>query len=345
MKKALPIIAIAIVAVAIIAVGGALGISAVIGSDTTTTTNVEETTTVPSTTVPSTLSDNLLESVTDFTTQPSTEASTQTSTTKPTTTKPSTTTTTAKDEETTTPKGELDPDEMSQSSGAYVPVTPTAGLPSDMTFAGLYKSGYNVIGLKSYIYNDDKDPECMQKHFGYSPTYDALAGLIDFSIDTTRIDFKYEGKPYRIQLWKGQYISGSVGTVGGEIGVYTRTPGKIYLDPQFYDCAAEEDWLKMEMTILWDENGDGNYLPQFTRNYDDFWWATGFVDGQLKDLNDSNSLRLLGRLTFESEEQAQLFAEGLKKAGFTQVSTFNPNSPDTFKIYGKDVMLLWQYVR
>ena len=39
---------------------------------------------------------------------------------------------------------------------------------------------------------------------------------------------------------------------------------------------VEEDWLKMEMTILWDEFDDGVYRPQLTRNYDDFWWCTGF---------------------------------------------------------------------
>lgn len=262
-----------------------------------------------------------------------------------TTKKPSTTATTKAPEETTAPpKGELNPDEMSQSSGTKRPVTASKNLPKDMSFSGLYSSGYPVIGTKPYIFNDDKDPNCMQRKFGYMPAYDAGASLIDFSIETIRIDFKYENKPYRIQLWKGQYISGDIGTIGGEIGVYTRTPGKIYL-PEYYDCAAEEDWLKMEMTIFWDEFDDGNYLPQFTRNYDDFWWATGFVDGQLKDRLDSNSLRLLGRITFESDEQAQLFAEGLAKNGFTEVSTFDPNKIDVYKLYGKDVIFMWQNLR
>ena len=344
-KNNLPVIAVAVVAVCLVAVAGVLGFKAVNASKPTVSDETvsdsaavsysfEESTTLP---VLQTILDSTSQTVSDIFS--STKASSTTTKKATTTQKP-----TQAPTEPTTQKGELDPDDMSHSSGTKRPVTASKNLPADMSFAGLYGSGYDVIGTKPYIFNDDKDPECMQKNFGYNPTYDALAGLIDFSIETTRIDFKYEDKPYRIQLWKGQYISGDIGTVGGEIGVYTRTPGKYYSGGH-YDCAAEEDWLKMEMTILWDEFDDGNYLPQFTRNYDDFWWATGFVDGQLKNLNDSNSLRLLGRITFESEEQAQLFADSLGKKGFTKVSTFDPTVIDTYKIYGKDVIFLWQNIR
>lgn len=351
----LPVIAVALVAVCLVAIAAVLvfkaddgpaisteNISDSVGNNSNYYPYQETTTTQPAT-------QTTIQSILDITTKVATDTFVPSST-KPTTsktTKPSTEKTTepkTEKPETTAPqKGELDPDEMSQSGGASVPVTPSGKLPKDMSFAGLYNSGYDVIGTKRYIFNDDKDPNCMQRKFGYMPAYDASASLIDFSIETTRLDFKYENKPYRIQLWKGQYISGDIGTVGGEIGVYTRTPGKVYL-PEYYDCAAEEDWLKMEMTIFWDEFDDGNYLPQFTRNYDDFWWATGFVDGNLKDRHDSNSLRLLGRITFESNEQAELFAGALSKKGFTEVSTFELEI-DTFKIYGKDVIFMWQNIR
>lgn len=221
-------------------------------------------------------------------------------------------------------------------------VTPSGNLPQDMSFAGLSLMGYDVIGQKAYIYNDDKDPECFQKNFGYNPLYDWGAQFIDFSIETTRLDFNYDNKQYRIQLWKGQYISGSIGTVGGEIGVYTRPRGSI---GEHYNCATEDDWLKMEMTVYWDEFDNGEYLPQFTRNYNDFWWATGFVDGQLKDRKDSNTLRVLGRITFESEEQAIAFDEAMSKKGFTKVEEFSPYEIDTYKRYGKDVIFIWQNIR
>ncbi len=221
-------------------------------------------------------------------------------------------------------------------------VTPSGNLPQDMSFAGLSLMGYDVIGQKSYIYNDDKDPECFQKNFGYNPLYDWGAQFIDFSIETTKLDFNYDNKQYRIQLWKGQYISGSIGTVGGEIGVYTRPKGSI---GEHYNCATEDDWLKMEMTVYWDEFDNGEYLPQFTRNYNDFWWATGFVDGQLKDRKDSNTLRVLGRITFESEEQAIAFDEAMSKKGFTRVEEFSPYEIDTYKRHGKDVIFIWQNIR
>ncbi len=266
---------------------------------------------------------------------PSTEA-----TTKPEATKPQTTVSVSQmQEEVTLP--ELDPDEMSQGV-ASKPVQSTGDMPQDMTFAGLSRMGYDVIGLKPYIYNDDKDPNCMQRHFGYNPLYDIGANLIDFSIETTKIDFDYEGKEYRFQFWKGQYISGDIGTVGGEIGVYTRPEGSV---GEHYNCADEDDWLKMEMTVYWDEFDNGEYLPQLTRNYNIFWWPTGFVDGQLKNRRDSNTMRILARITFETEEQAQLFAESMANKGFTQVEEFSPYEIDTFKIYEKDVIFLWQNIR
>lgn len=221
-------------------------------------------------------------------------------------------------------------------------VAPSGNLPQDMSLAGLTKLGYSVIGRKQYIYNDDKDPNCFQRKFGYNPLYDAGANLIDFSIETTKLDFNYDNKQYRIQLWKGQYISGEIGTVGGEIGIYTRPKGSV---GEHYNCADEDDWLKMEMTVFWDEFDNGEYLPQLSRNYDDFWWCTGFVDGQLKNRRDSNTMRVLGRITFESIEQADAFEAAMLKKGFTKVDNFTPFEIDTFKRHEKDVIFLWQNIR
>lgn len=239
----------------------------------------------------------------------------------------------------------LNEDELSKGKSSPSP-TPTNNdeLPGDMSFAGLYRSGNNVIGLKEYIYNNDMSPNCTQRKFGYNKMYDWGAQLIDFSIDTTRLKFNYDSKDYMIQLWKGQYISGDLGTVGGEVGVYTRPEGKSAANSH-YNCAGTEDELFMEMTIFWDENQNGVYLPQFTRNYSRHWWQTGYVDGQLPNIKDSNPLRLLSHITFKDEEQANAFAGALTKNGFKAVDSFSHESPDTFKISGRDVIFLWQYVR
>ncbi len=220
----------------------------------------------------------------------------------------------------------------------------TAELPKDMYFSGLHSLGYQVIGPKGFIYNDDTDPNCTQRKFGYNVLYDAGAKLIDFSIDTTRIKFNYDNKQYMIQLWKGQYISGDIGTVGGEVGIYTRAAGTTSAIGH-YNCAAESDWLNMEMTVLWDEFDDGVYRPQLTRKYSLHWWQTGYVDGQLKNRNDSSVLRILSRITFKDDTQASLFEQALNNNGFRSVETFNPTVKDTCKRFGRDVILVWQDVR
>lgn len=214
-------------------------------------------------------------------------------------------------------------------------------LPDDMSLAGLSRKGYNVVGLKEYIYNNDMDPNCTQRKLGYNKFYDWGAQLIDFSIDTKRMKFNYDGKDYMIQIWKGQYISGDIGTVGGEVGIYTRAEGKSSANSH-YDCAGTDDELYMELTIFWDEAGDGNYLPQLTRNYGRHWWETGYVDGQLANIKDSTPLRLLSHITFKDEEQAIGFENALISNGFAKAATFNPTVPNTFRRDGKDVIYIWQ---
>ena len=246
------------------------------------------------------------------------------------------------DEEVTMPV--LNEEDTKKGSAPVASSSVDSSLPNDMYFTGLQRSGYSVIGPKTFIYNDDTSPDCTQRKFGYNVLYDAGAKMIDFSIETSRIKFNYDHKQYMIQLWKGQYISGDIGTVGGEVGIYTRPEGKSSAIGH-YDCADESDWLWCELTIFWDENGDGNYLPQLTRKYAKHWWETGYVDGQLKNRKDSSPLRILQRITFKDDEQASEFEKALVKAGFRSVENFNPTVKDTCKRYGKDVIYLWQDVR
>ncbi len=340
----LTVIATSVVAVALVAIAAVLGVKlhngasvpvdAIVETDITTESpyyyesHTESIFSSITTTIAQVINDDVTASKKEDVTQPKTEKAT-----KPVTTEK---------EDVTIPV--LDEDEMSHGSANsnQQVVAPTTNLPNDMSFSGLMRMGYDVIGLKEYIYNNDTDPDCVQKNLGYNSLYDWGAGLIDFTIDTVKLPFTYQGKAYRIQLWKGQYISGRLGTIGGEVGLYTRPKAGSY---DHYNCAKEEDWLDMEMTILWNENNDGVYLPQFTRNYSEHWWQTGYVDGALKDKNDSSDLRLLSRITFKDVEQAQAFADALDKAGFTLAGTFNPEIPDTYKIYGKDVIYIWQDAR
>jgi hypothetical protein len=223
--------------------------------------------------------------------------------------------------------------------------TSSGTLAQDMTIMGLRKQGYDVYGTKKYIYNDDKNAR--QAKYGYNRFYDSAASLIDFHIETCRIAFKnYAGKDWMIQLWKGTYISDDeIGTVGCEIGLYNRTAGKYGGMFDHYNCAEQADWLNMEMTMLWDDDYDGNYSAQFTRTYDIYWWPTGFVDGQLRNRNDTSSIRVLGRITFKDSEMAEKFDAALSSVGFRKVTNFDPTVKDTYKRQICDVIFVWQDVR
>lgn len=339
-----PVIAVAVVAVALVAVAAVLGIKLRDGSsipvDATAGTESAPTYSYEPVTdsIFGSITTTIAQVISDSTTASVAESRTQQQT------KPAEKTTAAATKPADVTVPQLNEDDMSHASASSNQnvVSPSGSLPQDMSFAGLMRLGYNVIGLKEYIYNNDTDPNCTQRKFGYNSLYDAGAGLIDFTIDTVKLPFTYKGKAYRIQLWKGQYISGKLGTVGGEVGLYTRPVAGSY---DHYNCADEVDWLNMEMTVFWNEFDDGVYLPQLTRNYSVHWWQTGYVDGQLKNKRDSSDLRIMSRITFKDAEQASAFAGALANNGFTSVSNFSPDVPDTYKLYGKDVILIWQDAR
>ena len=273
-------------------------------------------------------------------TQTVTETVLETMSTTATTKVTTTLTTKAEDETTRTIEDAAEDVEDMEIGHASTPSTSSGKLPSDMTFAGLYLAGYDVIGFKPYLYNNDKD--CVQSEFGYNEVYDKGASLIDFHIKTCRIKFyDYDGRDWLVQLWKGQYISGDVGTVGCEIGLYNRKAGTPSLIGH-YNCATEADWLGMEMTMYWDENRTGNYTPQFTRDYTKYWWPTGFVDGQMKNVKDTQEIFVLARITFKDTLMTDKFVEAMSKLGFQEVSSFSPYTMDTYKRYGCDVIFTWR---
>ena len=328
------VIAVSVLAVALVAVACALVLRAANGSGGLL--KVEESTTLEQ------VVETTKEAITDMiTTAPPT--TTEIQTTQPVEAPTEPPVVVDKEEGVTIPV--LDEDNMSHGSAVTPPPPSSSGkLPKDMSFSGLNSMGHKVYGTKEYIYNDDTDPACVQANFGYNRLYDWGAQLIDFSIDTARMKFDYGEKEYMIQIWKGQYISGEMGTVGGEVGLYTRPKGTVSTIGH-YNCAPYEEWLNMEMTVLWDEEGNGNYIPQLTRAYALHWWPTGFVFGQLENKKDSDPLRVLCRITFNEEGMAQAFAQALAQEGFESVSSFDPTVKDTFKIHGNDVIFIWQDVR
>lgn len=219
------------------------------------------------------------------------------------------------------------------------PLTPLAKWLSENQVAG-----YRYEPNGDYFYTDDK--ECWQKNAGYNEFYDNYAPAAAMFIDQIRIRFTYENKDWMIQLWKGQY--GWL-FVGAETGVYT-APAGTYKggkgDPNHYDCAAKEDWLNMQLDCYWSKNNDGHYKKIFTRPYDKYWWATGFVWGQLtKYSKPRTELKAKNRITFKSEEMANLFVQGLREAGFVRAVGSDQLVDDSYYQSGKDVWLLWSSIQ
>lgn len=205
-------------------------------------------------------------------------------------------------------------------------------------------AGYRYEPDGDFFYTDDK--ECWQKNAGYNEFYDNYAPAAAMFIDQIRIRFTYENKDWMLQLWKGQY--GWL-FVGAETGVYT-APAGTYKggngDPNHYDCASKEDWLYMQLDCYWSKNNDGHYKKVFTRPYDKYWWATGFVWGQLtKYSKPRTELKAKNRITFKSEEMANLFVQGLKEAGFVRAVGSDQLVDDSYYQSGKDVWLLWSSIQ
>lgn len=200
--------------------------------------------------------------------------------------------------------------------------------------------GYRYDAEGDFYYTDDKD--CWQSNAGYNEIYDNMAPFIMMNIDQVRIRFTYGDKDWMIQLWKGQY--GNL-LVGAEIGVYTAAAGTYtgeIGDVNHYDCADKEDWLNMEMTCYWKENNQGSYKKAFHREYTKYWWATGFVKGQLtKYTAPRTELKMKARITFKSEEMANLFVMGLRESGFARALGSNQLADDSFYQKGADVWFLW----
>ena len=206
---------------------------------------------------------------------------------------------------------------------------------TDINFDKASIASYKYDPDGNYYYTDDKN--AWQSNFGFNEGYDSMAPVTMMIYDTVRTKFNYGGKEWMIQTWKGQY---GYAFVGGEVGVYTRKAGS---GGSHYNCAKQEDWLKMEMLFMWDETQTGKYEPIFQRPYTDYWWCTGFVvgfDGQ----KNRHQFRLMTHITFKDTEMADAFCEAFEKNGFKRVDYLDSECIDSFVQVGKEVGFVWQNI-
>ena len=198
---------------------------------------------------------------------------------------------------------------------------------------------YQYSYVDDYYYTNDRD--CWQDNFGFGKFYDIVAPYILMEYDYVRVFFTYDNKDWMIQLWKGQY---GLLFYGGEMGVYNK-PHSDKEDTLFtmYGCPDKSDWLKMEMSLYHDKGG-GNYVRQFTREYDDYWWCTGFKDGHLRQQEPADELRMIGRITLNDAEMTEMFTQGLIACGFSESKSLSGLELDQFYVDGNDVHIKWQNI-
>ncbi len=196
---------------------------------------------------------------------------------------------------------------------------------------------YQYSYVDDYFYTNDKD--CWQDTFGYARIFDLVAPYIALEYDYTRVFFNYEDRDFMIQLWKGQY--GYV-FYGSEIGIYSKDPSD--KEPgmlTFYGKAEEEYWPTMEMT-LYHQNIQGEWEREFTRDYDKYWWCTGFKPGHLRQVEPADELRMVAKITFKDAKMAKQFALGLKECGLTRAKNVNSLENDNYYRVKDTVHVRWQ---
>lgn len=278
-------------------------------------------------------------STTPVTTPKTTASSTGTSTThgsifnRVTTTKPAkttTTTTTAATTKASTPAKTNEKD----------PITSVSGQEA-LSQGGVVSYLWNPEG--NFYYVEDNP---WQRNFGFNVIYDWAAATMVMYYDTWRAYFDYDGLEWMIQAWKGQY---GFLFIGGEIGVYNRTPGSLVATSTHYNCADDDHLINMEMSIYYDARDGKGYQKLFTRAYYPHWWSTGFVDGHLAEykFNDRSCLVQTARLTMYDEEMLAGFTAALDKIGFTRmdsVSQVTVGNSDTYAVSGLDVYYSWKTI-
>ena len=198
---------------------------------------------------------------------------------------------------------------------------------------------YQYSYVDDYYYTNDKD--AWQYNFGFGKIYDFVSPYILLEYDYIRVFFTYENKDWMLQMWKGQY---GLVFYGGEIGIYNKEHSDKGVNAwTFFNCPAEEDWLNMEMT-LWHEDINGNWNREFTREYDKYWWCTGFKNGHLRQEEPADELRLTGRITLKDAEMTQLVADGLVECGFAQANSKGAMGIDSIYVDGNDIHFSWQNI-
>ena len=181
----------------------------------------------------------------------------------------------------------------------------------------LHAAGYE-FDAEQQIFYTHLNP--WQRYFGFHDIYDRAAPITNMWYLTLKIDFTYGYYDWRLQWWKGQY-----GVLeGAELGVYTKdkdVPG------DFYECAADENLLKMEFSYYQSAADYNKNNPLFIRYEQEHWWLTGFKFGVTQPQKNVVKAVLYAR----DEEMADKIEAGLQnvtddKGNWNGFTSYRPGS-------------------
>ena len=181
-------------------------------------------------------------------------------------------------------------------------------------------------GLLGYLYDPERDvfytaKDPWQRNFGFNVIYDVSAQFIFINYNTDRFKFRADGKDWMIQLWKGQY---GLVFYGGEVGVYTKA---IDNPVDHYDCAADEDMLRMSVNFYYFDKSKEQWEFRFERPYGLYWWCTGFKFGN--NGYDFSVYRMDIRITMKSFDMLNALTAAMKEKGYK------------YTVDGLDVYFTW----
>lgn len=141
-----------------------------------------------------------------------------------------------------------------------------------------------------------------QREMGYGKVYDDHAIRLGMVIDCEPFYFKYNGRNYLLEIWKGQYGL----TTGAEIGLYVADEESGEPEKLFYQSVTDEDMVGMRFVL---RKGDRILMIRDERH----WWLTGFVLGEF---SQPGELEMDVAITFADYRMRNAFYDAMLDAGY-----------------------------
>ena len=180
----------------------------------------------------------------------------------------------------------------------------------DVVESIITKTGYSYDTVQKIFYSNIN---AWQRKYGYCRLYDEMLLPNGMIVDCEPVYFKYNGRKWLIEFWKGQYDL----SMGGEIGFYV-ADGRVVDIPKvftgtLYEAVPDDQMIDMKFIL----NRKG--IEEFSRQ-DTSWWLTGFRVGEYAEPED---LTMDITLSFKETLMCDAFIESLEKMGYTYERTRN----------------------